>query len=78
MHFSIIYYPFTVNSQYLRTWGVDNLEVGTCSEIIPRLLSSYWNQKACYGHFFLLYYITRSNCYCINYHLFAILKGEKY
>ena len=26
MHYDIIYYPFLVNSQYLKLWGVDSPE----------------------------------------------------
>ena len=32
MHYDVIYHPFPINSQYLKTWGVDSPD---CSETHP-------------------------------------------
>ena len=30
MHYDVIYRPFPINSQYLKTWGVDSPALATC------------------------------------------------
>ena len=42
-HYDVIYHPFPINSQYLKTWGVDSSAFSGCSTVMLKIVKTQNN-----------------------------------